>query len=100
MNGIRAKIDTCVQLVFNQSQIFVAGPEQGLNVGRDFQGFVDQADGRPPAAPWVAETRSVGCMVGLESVAGADACIEWPGTGSFLTVACLPPWTIPRMRTD
>jgi hypothetical protein len=51
MNSIGAKVDTRVQLVFEQSQIFVAGPEQGLNVGRDFQGFVDQADGRPPAAP-------------------------------------------------
>ena len=51
MNGIGAKIDTRVQLVFQQSQIFVAGPEQGLNIGRDFKGSVDQADVGPPAAP-------------------------------------------------
>jgi hypothetical protein len=23
-----------------------------------------------------------------------------PGTGSFLPAACLPRWTVPRMRTD
>jgi hypothetical protein len=100
MNGIGTKVDTRVQLVFEQSQIFIAGPEQGLNIGRDFQGFIDQADEGPPAAPWHSKSWSCGCIVGFESVAELSPCIRRPGTGSFLPVMCLPPWTIPRMRTD
>jgi hypothetical protein len=99
MDGIGTKVDTRVQLVFEQSQIFVAGPEQGLNIGRDFQRFIDQADREPPAAPGRFASRSSGCMIELEVVAGGFR-VWAPGTGSFLPAACLPPWTVPRMRTD
>jgi len=44
-------------------------------------------------------SRSSGCGVELEVVA-ADLRVWTPGTGSLLPAACLPRWTVPRMRTD
>jgi hypothetical protein len=35
--GIGAKIDPDAKRIFHQSEVFIAGPEQGLEVGRDLQ---------------------------------------------------------------
>jgi hypothetical protein len=39
-----------VQAVLHQSQIFVAGPEQGLKIGRDLEMFSHQKREKPPGA--------------------------------------------------
>jgi hypothetical protein len=40
--GIGTEIDGDVKAVFHQAEIFVAGPVQGLNAGRNFERFFDQ----------------------------------------------------------
>ena len=42
-NRIGTQIDAHMESVLQQSQIFVAGPEQGLQIGRDFELFSHQA---------------------------------------------------------
>ena len=42
LNGVGAEIDRDVEFVFEEPEIFVVGPVQGLNARRDFQGFFDQ----------------------------------------------------------
>src|ERR1035437_5084801 len=59
MHGIGAKIDADAERVFHEPEVFIASPEQGLQVGRDLQsdlqwfrwppmGEVD-VEHRPPA---------------------------------------------------
>jgi hypothetical protein len=47
VNCIGAEINPHTELVFHQTQIFVAGPEQGLKIGRDLQSDL-QWNKRPP----------------------------------------------------
>jgi hypothetical protein len=63
MNRVGAKIDPHSQRVFHQSQVFVAGPEQGLEVGRDLQSDL-QWFKQPP---WPTGSQSAGDS-------GLDAC--------------------------
>ena len=37
VHGVGAQIDADAERVFHQSEVFVAGPEQGLKIGRDLQ---------------------------------------------------------------
>jgi len=43
MHRVGAKIDSHTEHVFHQSQIFVAGPKQGLKVRRDLQSYFQTA---------------------------------------------------------
>ena len=42
------QVDAHTESVLHQSQIFVAGPEQGLKIGRDLEMFSHQARKKPP----------------------------------------------------
>ena len=47
MHGVGAKIDADAERVFHQPEVFIAGPEQGLKVGRDLQSDLQRVQ-RPP----------------------------------------------------
>jgi hypothetical protein len=49
-DGIGYQIDARMEGVLHQSEIFVAGPEQGLKIGCDLEMFSHQARKRPPNA--------------------------------------------------
>jgi len=38
MDGVGAQIDADVERVFDEVEVFIASPEEGLQVGRDLQG--------------------------------------------------------------
>jgi hypothetical protein len=38
MHGVGAKIDMNAERVFHEPDVFIASPEQGLQIGRDLQG--------------------------------------------------------------
>ena len=42
MDGVGAEIDRDVESVFQQAEVFVVGPVEGLNARGDFEGFFDQ----------------------------------------------------------
>jgi hypothetical protein len=44
MKRIGTQVDADVQILFEQPEILIASPEQGLQVGRDFQRFFHQAE--------------------------------------------------------
>jgi hypothetical protein len=37
VDGVGAKVDADAERVFHEPEVFIAGPEQGLEVGRDLQ---------------------------------------------------------------
>jgi hypothetical protein len=44
MQGIGTQIDADMQVLLEESEVLIASPEQGLQVGRDFQRFFHQAE--------------------------------------------------------
>ena len=52
MHGVGAKIDADAERVFDQSEVFIAGPKQGLEVGRDLQSDLQRV--LCPPGRWVA----------------------------------------------
>jgi hypothetical protein len=42
MDGIGAEVDRDVESVFEETEVFVVGPIEGLDAGGNFQGFFDQ----------------------------------------------------------
>src|SRR5271155_5660061 len=54
MNRVGAEINPHAERVFHQSQVFVAGPKQGLKVGRNLQSDL-QWNKRPP---WLSAQQS------------------------------------------
>ena len=49
-DGIGYQIDARMESILHQSQIFVAGPEQGLKIGCDLEMFSHQVRKKPPNA--------------------------------------------------
>jgi len=49
-NAIRAQIDIDVQAIFEHMEIFIAGAEQGLDVGAEFNIFFHSVLWMPPPA--------------------------------------------------
>jgi hypothetical protein len=43
INRVRPEIDTHMERIFHEPEVFVAGPEQGLKMGRDVERFSHQA---------------------------------------------------------
>jgi hypothetical protein len=44
MQGIGTQIDANMQVLLEEPEVLIASPEQGLQVGRDFQRFFHQAE--------------------------------------------------------
>ena len=44
VHGVGAQVDAHAKRVFHQTEVFIAGPEQGLKVGRDLQSDLQRID--------------------------------------------------------
>jgi hypothetical protein len=44
MESIGSQVNAYVQILLKEPEIFIASPEQGFQVGRDFQRFSHQAE--------------------------------------------------------
>src|ERR1035441_2854942 len=56
MHGVGAQVDAHAERVFHQPEVFIAGPEQGLKIGRDLQGDLQRVL-RPPGRVKVVRQR-------------------------------------------
>jgi hypothetical protein len=65
MNCVGTQVDADAKRSFHKPEIFVAGPEEGLEVGRDFQRFFHQAVKYPPVA---IPKRTAGSRLVVEGV--------------------------------
>jgi hypothetical protein len=44
MEGVGTQVNAYVEVLLKEPEIFIASPEEGLQVGRDFQRFFHQAE--------------------------------------------------------
>ena len=58
VNGIGPQIDPDAERVFHQPEVFIAGPEQGLKIGRDLQSDLQRIRQPPMWWVWVKVIRS------------------------------------------